>query len=64
VSVAKNTIQIYTLLERLHVALIQEGINDTTFLDIILNTEVNESVDSTMESILQEINELITKFYE
>lgn len=63
-SIAENTIQIHTLFERLHGALIQEGRNDPKFLDIISNTQINELVDPTMESILQEINELITKFDE
>lgn len=46
----------------MHVNVIQAGKNDQTFLDIITNTQVNELEDPTMESIFQEINELITTF--
>lgn len=63
-SIAKNTIQIHSLFERMHVALVQAGRNNPTFLDIIANTQVNDSVGPSMESIFQEMNDMIRKLDE
>lgn len=63
-NIASNSIEIYTLFERIHTALIQAMNDDGNFLEILVNTQVIRMVDVTLESLLQEINELIKKFNE
>lgn len=53
----------YTLFENVHLHLMQAGNDDSNFINIMANTEVMESnSDLTMETIFQEVNELIIKF--
>lgn len=62
VTIASNSIEIYSLFEHMHIALIQ---TDPDFISIISNEDSGEnSSDPTMESLLQDINELIIKIDE
>lgn len=65
VTIASNSIEIYSLFEHMHIALIQTANDDPNFISIITNRDSEEdSSDPTMESLLREINELIIKIDE
>lgn len=63
--IASNSTEIYSLFEHMHIALIQTSNNNPNFIDIITNrNSEEESNNLTMESLFQEINELIFIFNE
>lgn len=56
----------HSITEQVLNVLIDLGNDDPNFIDVMANTEVDETADTvdTIESLLQDFNELLSKFDE
>lgn len=60
--IASNSIEMYSLFEYMRIVLIQIAKDNPKFLDVLTNENTEEeSSGLAMESLLQEMNELIIK---
>lgn len=64
--ISSNTIELHTLFEQMHCVLLQTSNDDLNFINIVTSTQINENelVDLTLESSIQEIENLIEQFNE